>query len=90
MGLLVLVKYVNFLDNECFFFFNDFLFMEIYDLFWDEEEQFFVRDIDYFWCGMEEDKKEVNGKKIFWSWGNGWVMGGLVRLLEELLVDYYK
>ncbi len=27
---------------------------------------------------------EANGKKIFWSRGNGWVVGGLVRLLKEL------
>ena len=33
------------------------------------------------------DKKEKNGRKVFWSRGNGWVMAGLVRVLEELPVD---
>src|SRR5690606_32076633 len=35
-------------------------------------------------------KREANGKKIFWSRGNGWVVGGLVRLLEELPKDHPK
>jgi unsaturated rhamnogalacturonyl hydrolase len=33
------------------------------------------------------DKREKNGQKIFWSRGNGWVMGGIVRVLEELPKD---
>ena len=48
----------------------------------------FARDINYLWKGKETDLKEQNGKKIFWSRGNGWVMGGLVRLLAELPEDY--
>ena len=34
------------------------------------------------------DLKEANGRKVFWSRGNGWVMGGLVRILKELPKDY--
>ncbi len=48
------------------------------DLLWDKQEQLFFRDATYF------DKHEKNGKPIFWSRGNGWVMGGLVRVLETL------
>ncbi len=48
------------------------------NLLWDPEEHLFFRDNSYF------DKREKNGKKIFWSRGNGWVMGGLVRLLTFL------
>jgi hypothetical protein len=33
-------------------------------------------------------KKEANGKKIFWSRGNGWVIAGLARLLEEMPKNY--
>ena len=29
-----------------------------------------------------------NGKKIFWSRGNGWVIGGLALLLEDMPKDY--
>ena len=83
-----LVKYGNFTGNERFLHFSDSLFKETYDLLWDEEEALFARDIDYLWTGKDTDKKEANGKKIFWSRGNGWVMGGLVRLLQELPADY--
>jgi rhamnogalacturonyl hydrolase YesR len=48
------------------------------DLLWDPQEQLFFRDSSYF------DKREKNGRKVFWSRGNGWVMGGLVRVLETL------
>src|SRR5690606_9813659 len=34
--------------------------------------------------------KESNGEKIFWSRGNGWVLAGLVRVLDELPKDYPK
>jgi unsaturated rhamnogalacturonyl hydrolase len=45
---------------------------------WDPQEQLFFRDANYL------DKREKNGRKVFWSRGNGWVMGGLVRVLENL------
>ena len=48
------------------------------NLLWDPEEHLFSRDAKYL------NKHEKNGKKIFWSRGNGWVMGGLVRVLEVL------
>lgn len=64
---------------------NDKLFRECYDLLYDKEEKLYARDIRYKWNEPEvEVIKEANGKKIFWSRGNGWVMGGLVRVLQEL------
>ena len=48
------------------------------DLLWDKDEHLFFRDATYF------EKREKNGRKIFWSRGNGWVMGGLARMLETL------
>lgn len=33
-------------------------------------------------------KHEVNGQKLFWSRGNGWVMGGLARVLQYMPEDY--
>lgn len=49
---------------------------------WDPQEHLFSRDETYL------PKKEANGKKLFWSRGNGWVMGGLVRVLEYMPKDY--
>ena len=43
---------------------------------YDKDEHLFYRDSRYF------NKKEKNGTKVFWSRGNGWVIGGLVRLLS--------
>ncbi|MBC8095946.1 MAG: glycoside hydrolase family 88 protein [Akkermansiaceae bacterium] len=48
------------------------------DYLYDQEEHLYFRDSTYF------QKREANGKKVFWSRGNGWVMGGLVRVLEYL------
>lgn len=47
---------------------------------YDKEEHLFFRDKNYF----PEKKREKNGKKIFWGRGNGWVLAGLVRVLQVL------
>jgi unsaturated rhamnogalacturonyl hydrolase len=47
-------------------------------LLWDPDEHLFFRDQSYL------NKKEANGKPLFWSRGNGWVMGGLVQVLEHM------
>jgi unsaturated rhamnogalacturonyl hydrolase len=52
------------------------------DYLYDQEEHLYFRDSTLF------EKREENGKKIFWSRGNGWVMGGLVRMLELLPADH--
>jgi rhamnogalacturonyl hydrolase YesR len=52
------------------------------DYLYDKEEHLYFRDSSLF------EKREANGKKIFWSRGNGWVMGGLVRMLELLPADH--
>lgn len=64
------------------------LYMETYDLLYDKEEHLFARDIRFLWKGTSEDLKEKNGKKIFWSRGNGWVLGGLALILEDMPEDY--
>ena len=48
------------------------------DFLYDKDEHLFFRDSAFF------NKKEANGKKVFWGRGNGWVMGGLVRVLQYL------
>jgi len=77
------------LNDKSYFELNDKLFLETYNLLFDKEEHLYARDILYKWNepGIEV-RKESNGKKIFWSRGNGWVMGGLVRVLQELPADY--
>ncbi len=62
-------KYVKFADKE---------FKATYKLLYDREDSLFYRDATYF------DKREKNGKKVFWGRGNGWVMGGLAEILKAL------
>ncbi len=68
---------------------TDSLFRECYEMLYDREEHLYARDLQFRWDepGIER-RSEANGKKIFWSRGNGWVMGGLVRLLKELPGDH--
>jgi rhamnogalacturonyl hydrolase YesR len=62
-------NYLDFMNKE---------YKATYDFLYDKEEKLFFRDCSYF------NKKEANGKKVFWGRGNGWVMGGLVKILKEL------
>src|SRR2546430_888802 len=52
------------------------------DYLYDKEERLFYRDSRFF------DQHERNGKKVFWSRGNGWVLAGLARVLQYLPPDY--
>jgi unsaturated rhamnogalacturonyl hydrolase len=65
-------KYIGYLDEE---------WAKTSDLLYDKQEHLYARDADYL------TKTEANGKKMFWSRGNGWVIGGIVRTLQYLPKD---
>lgn len=48
------------------------------DYLYDPGEKLYFRDSRFF------DMRDGKGRKLFWSRGNGWVMGGLVRMLEVM------
>lgn len=48
------------------------------DLLYDRDEHLFFRDAKFI---LRRDEK---GRKVFWSRGNGWVMGGLVQVLTYI------
>ena len=52
------------------------------DYLYDREEHLYFRDSRYF------EQREKNGKKVFWSRGNGWVFAGLARMLADMPPDY--
>ena len=83
-----LAKLAVTLKDPSFFVQNDSLYKQCYDLLYNKEEHLFARDAKYLWNVQGEGKKEANGKKLFWSRGNGWVMGGLVKLLKEMPKNY--
>jgi rhamnogalacturonyl hydrolase YesR len=51
------------------------------DLLYDKQEHLYARDASYI------GKREANGQKIFWSRGEGWVMGGIARILDYVPAD---
>jgi rhamnogalacturonyl hydrolase YesR len=65
-------KYLDYMDHEWTITTN---------LLYDHNKHLYSRDATYL------DKHEKNGEKIFWSRGNGWVMGGIVRVLKQLPKD---
>jgi hypothetical protein len=52
------------------------------DYLYDKDEHLFFRDSTFF------QKHEANGQKVFWSRANGWVMAGLVRVLQYLPMNH--
>jgi unsaturated rhamnogalacturonyl hydrolase len=65
-------RYLNFMNE---------MFWDTHLFLYDKEEHLFYRDKSYF------GKKTPGGKKTFWARGNGWVMGGTVRVLQVLPKD---
>ena len=50
---------------------------------YDPAEGLFFRDAKYF----PDKMKTPSGKKVFWSRGNGWVYGGIIRTFDTLPQD---
>lgn len=67
------MKYLDYSDDETWVT-TDYLF--------DEEVGLFLRDSRFF------ERREENGKKIYWSRGNGWVFAGLTDIIDDLPADY--
>ena len=65
-------KYLTFMDHE---------WDTTTALLYDRTKHLYFRDASYL------DKHEKNGEPLFWSRGNGWVMGGIVRVLQKLPAD---
>ncbi|MFZ0304776.1 MAG: glycoside hydrolase family 88 protein, partial [Terracidiphilus sp.] len=65
-------KYLTYMDRE---------WQITTNLLYDRSKHLYSRDATFL------DQHEKNGEKIFWSRGNGWVMGGIVRVLKELPSD---
>ncbi|MGD0903017.1 MAG: glycoside hydrolase family 88 protein [Terracidiphilus sp.] len=65
-------KYIDYLDEE---------WAKTSSRLYDTQEHLYARDSTFL------TRTETNGKKMFWSRGNGWVMGGIVRTLEYLPKD---
>jgi rhamnogalacturonyl hydrolase YesR len=60
----------------------DRLFWKTTDYLFDKDESLYYRDSRYF------DTREPNGRKTFWSRGNGWVIAGIARVLQYAPHDF--
>lgn len=67
-------------DDSRYLAFMHWMWQETQDCLYDTEEHLFYRDITYF-------NARYNGKKVFWSRGNGWVLAGIARVLQYLPLD---
>jgi rhamnogalacturonyl hydrolase YesR len=83
-----LAKLAKITNDKSYLDLNDKFFQETYDRLYDKNERLYARDAGYLINDKGEGKREANGQKIFWSRGNGWVVGGLARLLQELPKDH--
>jgi rhamnogalacturonyl hydrolase YesR len=84
MGPPALAKLARITGDRSYLDLNDRFFRETYGLLYNHEENLYARDASYLIDAQGNGKREANGKNVFWSRGNGWVVGGLVRLLDEL------
>ena len=58
------------------------------DLLYDRNVHLYSRDASFLELhGKNIYQFEKNPQKVFWSRGNGWVMGGIVRVLQKLPAD---
>jgi len=84
MGPPVLAKVGQIQNEPKYLTFSDTLYRQTYRRLFNHQQHLFARDAGYLWSEAGEGRKESNGQPIFWSRGNGWVMGGLVQVLQEL------
>lgn len=66
-------KYLEFMNR---------MWWKVTDYLYDEDEHLYYRDSRFF------DERSPNGEKVFWSRGNGWVLAGLARVLQNMPADY--
>ena len=90
MGPPTLAKLAKTTRDKSYLDLNDKFFQQTYDRLYDKGERLYARDASYLINANGEGKREANGQKVFWSRGNGWVAGGLVRLLKELPKNHPK
>lgn len=66
-------KYIDAMDIQ---------FWRVYDRLYDKDAHLFARDERFI------ERRSPNGKKIFWSRGQGWVVAGIARILENMPKQY--
>lgn len=85
-----------------YFAWMDSFYWDVYGELYDQDDHLFYRDKRFIYQDVAPKSKDIqderdsskpyrvspNGKKVFWSRGNGWVFAGLARILKYLPSDY--
>lgn len=66
------------LENPVYLIFADTMYWDVHDYLYDKQNALFFRDESYF------AQKSPNGEKMFWGRGNGWVLGGLAKMIPYI------
>ncbi|NPA36147.1 MAG: hypothetical protein GXO47_04785 [Chlorobi bacterium] len=82
MGPTVWAKMANVTGKKEYLKFMDKEYKATTDYLYSKKDSLYFRDSRYF------DKKEANGKPMFWGRGNGWVFAGLPVIIRELPENY--
>ncbi len=82
MGPPIWTRYAKITKDKKYLDFENKIYWEAVNNMWDKDYHLFYRD-DRF-----KTMKGETGKPIFWSRGNGWVIAGLVRMLDYMPKDY--
>lgn len=75
-------------DKPEFLYLMNSMWWETYLHLYSEEDSLFYRDDRFVIKPDGSGQRNENGKKVFWSRGNGWVLGGLAKVLTWLPEDY--
>lgn len=84
MAMPVMSKYYKLTGNKEYLDKMYTYFMYADKLMFDNKEHFYYRDKRYVW----PKHKSVNGKKDFWARGDGWVLAGLAKVLQDIPTDW--
>ncbi|WP_448699314.1 glycoside hydrolase family 105 protein [Mucilaginibacter sp. AW1-3] len=82
MGPASLMKLANVTHQKKYSTLMDSLWWKTYDYLYDKDMHLYYRDSRFF------AQREKNGAKMFWGRGNGWVLAGLARVLEQMPKNY--
>jgi rhamnogalacturonyl hydrolase YesR len=83
-----MVKISVMTDNPNYLYLMNSMWWETYLQLYSEEDSLFYRDERFVIKPDGSGRRTESGKKVFWGRGNGWVFGGLAKLLTWLPRDY--
>lgn len=84
----VLARLSKVTEDRQYLDFMNLMWWDVVEVLYDHEDHLFFRDERFVPKTDGSELREANGKKIFWSRGNGWVIAGLVRILQLMPDDY--